>query len=168
MRLPSVVMLGVALSLSLASSAQARPARINQIPNGTINSCANCHINPAGGGPRNPFGTTIETSFLSVPGSTGVVLWGPALAALDSDSDGRSNGLELQDPAGAWVQNTPAPGNPALVTLPGTFNAPLGVPGLSTVWSALLALSLVLFGLYAHARRAREHARAELAASLEF
>jgi transposase len=50
----------------LVSVAQARPFRVSQIPNGSVNGCANCHINPTGGGPRNPFGITVETSFLSL------------------------------------------------------------------------------------------------------
>ncbi|MFZ1730377.1 MAG: FlgD immunoglobulin-like domain containing protein [Bacteroidota bacterium] len=97
----------------------ARAFRVGQIPNGTKDACANCHLNPAGGGPRTSFGSEIERNFLSGSGAAGQVQWGPALAALDSDGDGFSNGVELQDPNGNWTSGQPAPGNPALVTNPG-------------------------------------------------
>lgn len=97
----------------------ARGFRPGEIPNGITNTCANCHINPAGGGPRNVFGQEVEANFLSVPGSQGHVLWGPDLAGLDSDGDGRTNGEELQDPNGTWKIGDPPPGDPNLVTLPG-------------------------------------------------
>jgi hypothetical protein len=141
------------------SPVAARPARINQIPNGTIQRCANCHVNPAGGGPRNAFGTVIENSYLSVPGASGVVQWQPSLAALDSDGDGTSNGRELQDPDGLWVMGQAAPGNPNLVTLPGTPNPPIGVPALSTLGSLLLGLLLLLGGWLAARPR---HAQTKL------
>lgn len=96
-----------------------RGFRVAEIPNGTINGCANCHINPAGGGARNDFGTKIENDFLTVPGFSGHVEWGPDLAKLDSDNDGFTNGQELQDPFGLWKQGEPQPGNPAYVSLPG-------------------------------------------------
>lgn len=45
--------------------------------------------------------------------------WGPALAKLDSDGDGFTNGQELQDPNGTWQHRQPNPGNINLVTNPG-------------------------------------------------
>ena len=45
--------------------------------------------------------------------------WGPALAANDADGDGLTNGVELQDPEGAWRPGQPAPGEPAALTHPG-------------------------------------------------
>lgn len=97
----------------------ARSFRVGQVPNGNKNACANCHVNPAGGGPRTVFGTEIENNFLSASGAAGQVQWGPALAKLDSDGDGFTNGEELQDPEGIWTSGQPAPGNPTLVTNPG-------------------------------------------------
>lgn len=102
--------------LSIAiTSLQARPWRPGQIPNGGVFSCANCHINPAGGGPRNPFGRAVEQ--LVTPGST-AAFWSPTLAAQDSDGDGFTNGQELGDPEGDGV---PVPG--ALVTNPGVASS---------------------------------------------
>jgi hypothetical protein len=109
----------VLLAVASSTFIVARAFRVEQIPNGGKNACANCHLNPAGGGPRTVFGTEIEHNFLSASGAAGQVQWGPALAALDSDGDGFTNGQELQDPAGSWTIGQPAPGNPSLVTRPG-------------------------------------------------
>ncbi len=98
---------------------QARSFRPDQIPNGTVNSCANCHINPAGGGTRNDFGKLVEKFFLDTPGATGNVVWNPYLASLDADYDGITNGEELLDPYGEWSIGDPAPGSAANVTIPG-------------------------------------------------
>lgn len=101
----------------------AQSFRVNEIPHGNINTCANCHFNPAGGGARNAFGTEVENNFLTVPGPSGHVQWGPELAALDSDGDGFTNGEELQDPNGEWRPGNPLPGHPAFVTNPGDPNS---------------------------------------------
>jgi glucose/arabinose dehydrogenase len=114
-----LVTLGSLVLSSASATAFARPARINQIPNGPVKACLNCHVSPESGGPRNSFGQQIEAGFLDVPGQTGRVLWGPTLAGLNADGDGATNGAELQDPTGAWVAGQPQPGNPALVTNPG-------------------------------------------------
>lgn len=99
----------------------AQSFRPNEIPNGFVNECANCHISPAGGGPRNPFGQQVENGFLTVPGPAGHVKWGSELASLDSDGDGFTNGEELQDPNGIWTSGSI--GNPSLVTNPGDPNS---------------------------------------------
>ncbi len=95
---------------------EARSFRTGFIPNGSVNQCANCHINPGGGGARNPFGQAVGA--LVSPGGR-EEFWGPALAAEDSDGDGVPNGVELQDPDGTWAPGDPAPGDAALVTNPG-------------------------------------------------
>ncbi|MCZ7602594.1 MAG: T9SS type A sorting domain-containing protein [Melioribacteraceae bacterium] len=100
----------------------ARSFRVNEIPNGNVNTCANCHVSSLGGGPRNAFGTEVENNFLDVPGASGHVLWGSQLAALDSDGDGFTNGEELQDPNGTWTTGSSQPGNPEFVTNPGDPN----------------------------------------------
>jgi hypothetical protein len=93
----------------VVSEAEARPARSGQVPNGTTLGCATCHVSAGGGGPRNSFGTQVEGDFLSQAGFAGVVQWGPELAALDADGDGATNGEELGDPDGSWVQGDANP-----------------------------------------------------------
>ncbi len=106
----------VALVVGTVNDSHARSFRPGMLPNGSVNSCSNCHFNRFGGGPRNPFGEAVRA--LVTPGGS-QVFWGPALAALDSDGDGVSNGEELGDPEGQWVVGDPAPGDPARVTNPG-------------------------------------------------
>ena len=97
-----------------------RSFRVNKIPNGSVNTCSNCHNDPNGGGARNAFGQEIEKSV--TPGGT-ESFWGPALASMDSDGDGFTNGEELQDPNGTWTEGTANPGNSTLVTNPGDPNS---------------------------------------------
>ncbi len=125
----------LALCLLLAAGAQARPHRVSQIPNGSVNSCANCHINPGGGGPRNPFGQDVEARL-----SAGDVRWNAELASLDSDGDGFTNGQELQDPQGTWSAGQANPGTSALVSKPGDAQSvPNTVPVLATVGNRQIA-----------------------------
>ena len=94
--------------------ADARPKRVDQIPNGSMFSCASCHVTR--GGPRTLFGQEIERNYLTQSGGSGDVVWNAMLAMLDSDGDGVSNGQELGDPDGdgmtdASIQVT-NPGDP--------------------------------------------------------
>ncbi len=57
-------------------------------------------------------------------GPAGNLVWQPALAVIDSDGDGRSNGTELLDPTGTWPTRPAHPGDPAQVTQPGVSDAP--------------------------------------------
>ena len=86
----------------IVDEAAARSKRVRQVPNGSAVSCNTCHT-AGGGSPLNPFGLEIATNFLTSAGAPGDVIWGPELAALDSDGDGASNGAELGDPEGTWV-----------------------------------------------------------------
>ncbi|MFH0734997.1 MAG: T9SS type A sorting domain-containing protein [bacterium] len=93
----------------------ARSFRVAQIPNGSVKSCANCHVSPSGGGDRNAFGKLVEARFLNNDNVT----WGPELASLDADGDGVSNGDELLDRYGLWITGQQNPGLPVLVKNPG-------------------------------------------------
>ena len=90
----------------------ARPWRVEQIPNGNKFGCLNCH-NSSYGGSRNSFGLSVE----SVVGhGSRASFWNSVLAAKDSDADGSSNGEELGDPDGDGKSTGEAeitnPGNP--------------------------------------------------------
>jgi cysteine-rich repeat protein len=65
-------------------------------------SCATCHNNAGGGGPRNVFGTTWVSEGRS---------WA-AVYDIDSDGDGFTNGQELGDPDGLWVIGQALPSGP--------------------------------------------------------
>ena len=99
----------------MLGEAEARFFRPGQIPNGPVNSCSNCHMSPRGGDARNAFGRAVEAEFLNEDGN---VLWGPELAAIDSDGDGFTNGEELGDPEGVWKAGDESPGDPEAVTKP--------------------------------------------------
>jgi len=82
---------------------------VSNIPNGSVFSCSNCHDNLQTY-TRNQFGNDFASHGHA---------WGASLAAIDSDGDTFTNGTELQDLNGTWVEGQPDPGNPALVTNPG-------------------------------------------------
>jgi len=104
-------------TLMITVAVFSRSGWVSQIPNGSKNSCANCH--PSGNyGQTNKFGQAVKFYV-----SGGKVNWGEALALLDSDGDGFTNGVELQDPEGTWSQGNPAPGDLSLVTNPGDANS---------------------------------------------
>ena len=102
------------ISLMTLEFASARSFRVDLLPNGSANSCSNCHFRASGGGPRTPFGEAVNE--LVTRGGR-EEFWTAALAAMDSDGDGVSNGVELGDPDG---DGTPVDG--AEVTLPGDPN----------------------------------------------
>ena len=104
-------LLGTVLFLSgvVLDEAAARSKRVEQVPGGSAASCNTCHTD-GGGSPLNPFGMEIAANFLTAAGAAGDVIWGPELAALDSDGDGASNGAELGDPEGTWVVGDSDPG----------------------------------------------------------
>lgn len=114
----STVFLAGLFIVGLVAQVEARSKRSGEIPNGSVNNCANCHVDPQGGGPRNAFGQMVGTDFLTGAGFVGDVVWGPELAKLDADGDGFTNGEELGDPDGSWAIGDAAPGDPGAVTKP--------------------------------------------------
>lgn len=120
--LTAAILCGIA-----AEEADARSKRVRQIPNGSALSCNGCHT-AGGGSSLNSFGLAIDASFLSSAGRGGDVLWGPELAALDSDGDGASNGAELGDPEGAWAIGDPDPEGDEVFSPGDSMSAPPAPP----------------------------------------
>jgi uncharacterized protein (TIGR03382 family) len=86
----------IAVSASfVAMSASARPNFPSRIPNGSVNSCLNCHNSNAGGA-RNAFGSAFGN------GS-----WA-SICDADTDGDDQTNGQELGDPNCIWTSGTAA------------------------------------------------------------
>lgn len=67
----------------------ARPYRVGKLPGSKL-SCGACHVNPAGGGPRNSFGEDY-----AVIGVRARDRYTDELAARDSDGDGYTNAREF-------------------------------------------------------------------------
>jgi hypothetical protein len=95
------------------------------IPNGTAFSCANCHsASPPRFSNLNAFGNAFLNAGLA---------WTTALAALDSDQDGSSNGQELGDPAGTWKEGDADPAGPVFNPGdPGSHPAAATPPSITT------------------------------------
>lgn len=98
------------LFLMISNNVFSRAYRVNQIPNGNKYQCLSCHVGIGGGGQRNLFGETVNDNL-----TNGNVRW-DLIFNIDSDGDGFTNGEELQDPNGEWVQGEANPGEPELVT----------------------------------------------------
>ncbi|GAB5465935.1 MAG: hypothetical protein Kapaf2KO_13710 [Candidatus Kapaibacteriales bacterium] len=114
-----ILLIIASLGLS-ALSTEARPDRVNQIPNGNTFSCASCH--PGGNtGSLNSFGQDVFST-LNGFGGAGTVDW-DAIKSLDSDEDGFTNAQELQDLDMTWARGDANPGDPSLVTAPGDPNS---------------------------------------------
>ena len=95
-----IILIGSILVLTV--SAFGYGSYLDDIPNGSVNSCNTCHLND-----------DFATDFLN----NGNV-WDATLAAMDSDDDGYTNGHELRDPNGTWNVGDPDPGDPNDVTNP--------------------------------------------------
>lgn len=101
----STVFGALTLLTTVETSALARSTRVEQVPNGGVFRCLTCHDQQTGG-PLNVFGTQVEDTLVG-SGPTATVDW-PAVAPLDADGDGRTNGEELGDPDGDGVADAGA------------------------------------------------------------
>lgn len=111
-----VIVVFIGMCILYSTQSQAISPRVELLPNGEVNACANCHTDAMGGGELNPFGQSVDEllDFFSTD-----PFWDEALAMQDADGDGFTNGEELQDPEGTWSAGDEAPGDPTLVTNPG-------------------------------------------------
>ena len=80
---------------------QARSGRQSQFPHGNTIQCDACHTEPNRG--ITDFGFDAYAA-----AANGTIDWSE-LAAMDSDKDGYSNGVELGDPNGTWRQGDAQP-----------------------------------------------------------
>ncbi len=124
MNMKSWMWMIVATASTVASTAEARPFRVDQLPRAPSDrgTCATCHMS-VGGSPLNAFGLLVRSTL--VPDQNGSVarspvVWGPDLAIPDSDGDLFSNGEELGDPLGTWSEDQTRPSGP--VYYPGDGN----------------------------------------------
>jgi hypothetical protein len=123
MRLFSSIML---FAIILVYTSDAKPFRVNQIPNGSKFGCANCHVSAAGGGALTPFGDDVNEYLVD-----GNVDWSNIMLAFsDSDGDLFPNAVELSDPMQEWQIGDPDPGVLSEVSNPGDATS---VPDINSV-----------------------------------
>jgi hypothetical protein len=104
-RAAAVVLFAVVCAPAIAS---ARSYRVEDLPNGSANDCANCH-DDGPGNPRNEFGSDAQAALdPTVSVSVARVLWAE-LCPQDSDADGWTNGEELGDPDCVWIRGEADP-----------------------------------------------------------
>jgi len=132
------LLLHTVLLLSLVTLSTPLPIYIAEIPNGNAlpDPCSppnlpatngSGHCNLGGGGANNQFGLDFAAA-----GHT----WTAALCKMDSDKDGRSNGLEVGDPDCTWTKANPTPlkkaiGQPGIcepLTAPNCASQPFQCP----------------------------------------
>lgn len=88
-----VLLMGLtaAVWVAMVSLAAGRPFRMGRIPGkGAAMGCGVCHVNPNGGGKRNPFGKDYENIAVQAGEK-----YTEALAGKDSDGDGFTNDQEF-------------------------------------------------------------------------
>jgi hypothetical protein len=83
-----------------ATLAFGKGSYVSKVPNGGVFSCDTCH----------------KEKKMYVDFENNGLKWDETLAAKDSDGDGYSNGIELQDPYGKWREKQPDPKRPGWST----------------------------------------------------
>jgi hypothetical protein len=85
----SLGLIGILSFLTALGDVWARPHRLGRIPDAKL-GCGACHVSPAGGGARNPFGR--DYGILGIGSGD---RYTDELGAKDSDGDGFSNTQEF-------------------------------------------------------------------------
>lgn len=86
-----VLFICIVLALASVSIVFSRSFRMGKLPDKGKNfGCATCHVNPSGGGDRNPFGKDYERIGLKAKDT-----YTEELGKLDSDGDGATNDQEF-------------------------------------------------------------------------
>jgi hypothetical protein len=117
---PFLFVLTSLLFLTIDARSEARPFRVDDIPNGSKFTCLNCH-GDLKATYNTDFGSDARNYLINVGViSTQHVDWTP-LCPLDSDRDGWTNGRELGDPDCVWKTGDPNP--KGLITNPGVYES---------------------------------------------
>lgn len=150
----------LSLAILLPSEADARPFRVEDIPNAP-SSCNTCHTN-GGNSPRNTFGQQVAQNLTGTPVNEARVDW-DTLCGLDADGDGVSNGIELGDPDCMWMPGETAgaalsnPADAASAPEPAQMPAPTtdegGCTATGTNGGATSAAWLLALGVWVTRRR---------------
>jgi hypothetical protein len=107
-------------SLTINTTVEARPFRVDDIPNGSKFTCLNCHGDTKASY-NTDFGSDARNYLIPVGViSSQHVEWTP-LCALDSDYDGWTNGQELGDPDCVWKSGDANP--KGMLTNPGVYES---------------------------------------------
>ena len=83
-------------------------AFLDKIPNSSVFTCLNCHLDMNGTG-LTPFGEDVKPLLNGAADAGGTFDWTKALCQTDSDGDGQTNGQELGDPCCTWVAGAAEP-----------------------------------------------------------
>jgi len=125
----AVLIAAIGFVAALSSTADARPERPLQVPNGLTFNCILCHTDAVGNGPVNDFGGQILAMGLDDNANVAQkkVVWSK-IYNLDADGDGFTNGEELGDPDGTWLPGDPDPATDNIAAPADAEDFPTGMP----------------------------------------